>query len=88
MSTNGSVMMSVEDWQVSQASEAIRLYIYYNRRKCRSKADADIDSDTQWKDVVQDMVRNKELRDVIDPSFIKSKHDFTGLARLNKCITV
>ena len=60
------LMKSREDWQVSQANEAIRLYIYYNRRKCQSKADADIDSDTQWKGVVQDMVRNKELRDVID----------------------
>jgi len=49
----GHLMKSREDWQVSQASEAIRLYICYNRRKCQSKADADIDSDTQWKGVVQ-----------------------------------
>ena len=56
------LMKSREDWQVSQANEAIRLYIYYNRRKCQSKADADIDSDTQWKGVVQDMVRMLRLR--------------------------
>jgi integron integrase len=56
------LMKSREDWQVSQANEAIRLYIYYNRRKCRGKANADIDSDTQWKGVVQDMVRMLRLR--------------------------
>ncbi|MEA3386014.1 MAG: integron integrase [Thermodesulfobacteriota bacterium] len=56
------LMKSREDWQVSQANEAIRLYIYYNRRKCQSKADADIDSDTQWKGVVQEMVRMLRLR--------------------------
>jgi hypothetical protein len=56
------LMKSCEDWQVSQANEAIRLYIYYNRRKCRGKANADIDSDTQWKGVAQDMVRMLRLR--------------------------
>ena len=56
------LMKSREDWQVRQASEAIRLYIYYNRRKCQSKADADIDSDTQWKGIVQDMVRMLRLK--------------------------
>lgn len=56
------LMKSREDWQVSQANEAIRLYIYYNRHKCRGKANANIDSDTQWKGIVQDMVRMLRLK--------------------------
>jgi integron integrase len=56
------LMKSREDWQVSQANEAIRLYMYCNRRKCRGKANADIYSDAQWKGVAQDMVRMLRLR--------------------------
>jgi integron integrase len=56
------LMKTREDWQVNQANEAIQLYIYYNRRKHQSKAGADIDSDTQWKAVAQDMVRMLRLK--------------------------
>jgi hypothetical protein len=58
----GHLMKSREDWQVSQTNEAIRLYIYYKRSKCRGKANADIDSDTQWMGVVQEMVRMLRLK--------------------------
>jgi hypothetical protein len=38
------LMKSREDWQVSQANEAIQLYIYYNRRERRGEANGDINS--------------------------------------------
>jgi len=38
------LMKSREDWQISQANEATHLYIHYNWRKRRGKANADINS--------------------------------------------
>lgn len=51
-----------EEWQVNQASEAIRLFIYFNRREYQGQAKADLDSNTQWKAVAQDMVRMLRLK--------------------------
>jgi integron integrase len=51
-----------EEWQVNQASEAIQLFIYFNRREYQGQAKADLDSNTQWKAVAQDMVRMLRLK--------------------------
>jgi hypothetical protein len=53
---------SREEWQVNQASEAIQLFIYFNRREYQGQAKADLDSNTQWKAVAQDMVRMLRLK--------------------------
>jgi integron integrase len=51
-----------EEWQVNQASETIQLFIYFNRREYQGKAKADLDSNTHWKAVAQDMVRMLRLK--------------------------
>jgi len=44
-----------EDWQVDQASKAIKLYQFYEKRKEAGSARQSIDSNSQWRAVAVDM---------------------------------
>ena len=56
------LMKSREDWQVKQEKEAIQLLIYYTRRKSQTEAKADLQSDTLWRAVAQNMVNALRLK--------------------------
>ena len=56
------LMKNREDWQVKQAREAIQLFIYYTRRKSKMEAKTDLQSDTLWQAVAQDMINVLRLK--------------------------
>ena len=56
------LMKSREDWQVKQAKEAIQLFIYYTRRKSQTEAKTDLQSDTRWRAVAQEMINVLRLK--------------------------
>ena len=56
------LMKRREDWQVKQANEAIQLFIYYTRRKSQTEAKTDLQSDTRWRAVAQEMINVLRLK--------------------------
>jgi integron integrase len=53
---------SREEWQISQAKEAIALYGFYKRRVFRIKDKGEITSDGDWKGAAEEMVRMLRLK--------------------------
>ena len=56
------LMKSREDWLVKQAKEAIQLFVFYSRRKTQTDAKVDMQSDTLWRAVAQDMTTVLRLK--------------------------
>jgi len=46
---------SREEWQVEQASEAIRLFQYYKNRKNTAHSKTGLEASAQWKSVAEEM---------------------------------
>lgn len=53
---------SREDWQVNQAAEAIKLYLFYNKRKHIDNTLKNLAESTQWKAVADDMYKMLRLK--------------------------
>ena len=53
---------SNEEWQVNQAKEAVELFLFFRRRGLQSSSQKDIDADTRWKSVADEMVRMLRLK--------------------------
>ncbi|MEA3280169.1 MAG: integron integrase, partial [Thermodesulfobacteriota bacterium] len=51
-----------EDWQIKQAKEAVGLYRFFLRKHSRGSACIAMDSDAQWKDVVEEMIKILRLK--------------------------
>lgn len=58
----GHLARSREDWQISQAKEAIGLYRYMAGLSSRQLAQKNLNSDAQWKSVAEQMVRVLRLK--------------------------
>jgi Phage integrase, N-terminal SAM-like domain len=53
---------SREEWQVDQPNEAIQLYSYFCKRRPQCGSKRDMDSNTPWKAVAEEMVKMLRLK--------------------------
>ena len=56
------IALSRQDWQVRQAREAIRLYLYMRERKVHHQKGAVSEFDNRWKAAVNQMVKALRLK--------------------------
>jgi integron integrase len=51
-----------EDWQIKQAKEAVDLYRFFLRKHSRESACTEMESNDQWKSVVEEMIKILRLK--------------------------
>jgi hypothetical protein len=51
-----------EDWQIKQASEAIKLYLFFKRKNQATQSNRSLDVNEQWESVVIDMKKMLRLK--------------------------
>ena len=51
-----SLSSTCEEWQIKQAHEAIKLYLFFQKKKIPDQSNSKVISDTQWKAVSNEMV--------------------------------
>ncbi|RZB30405.1 MAG: hypothetical protein SRB1_02685 [Desulfobacteraceae bacterium Eth-SRB1] len=51
-----------EDWQIKQAKEAVDLYRFFLRKGSKESACTEMESDAQWKGIVEEMIKILRLK--------------------------